>query len=123
MKQLILSLALLVTCWGCGGGNAAQSNTPSNTQTPATALSVTTTSLPAAVEGVAYSATLTAQGGTSPYSWKVASGQMPAGLTLSSAGVIGGIPSVSGDFNITVEVTDSAVSPATAKVRTSAKKR
>jgi len=126
VKPLILSLALLVTCCGCSGGfKSAQSTTqsPVDTQTPPTALSVSTTSLPNAVKEIEYSATLTAQGGTPPYAWKAVSGQLPAGLTLSSAGVLSGKPSSTGEFDITVQVTDSAASPATARASTHAKKR
>ena len=43
-------------------------------------------SLPAAMVGAAYSHTLQAAGGSSPYSWSIASGSLPSGLTLSSAG-------------------------------------
>ena len=56
------------------------------------ALSITTTSLPPAQVGVAYSATLTATGGVGPYTWAVSGGSLPAGLSLSAAGVISGTP-------------------------------
>ena len=42
-------------------------------------LTITTTALPAATAGVAYSATLAATGGTPPYTWSLASGTLPAG--------------------------------------------
>src|SRR5213079_39352 len=44
------------------------------------ALSITTASLPAGTVGVAYSQALAASGGTSPYTWTMASGTLPAGL-------------------------------------------
>lgn len=72
----------------------------------ATGLTVTTTSLPAATVGTAYSATLTASGGTGNYTWSLASGTLPAGLSLSSAGVISGTPTASGTSNFTVQVVD-----------------
>src|SRR5215469_11977339 len=53
-------------------------------------------SLPSAAVGTAYSHILQAAGGSSPYSWSIASGSLPAGLTLSSAGVISGTPTASG---------------------------
>jgi hypothetical protein len=74
-------------------------------------LSITTGSLAGGTVGVAYNAALTATGGTTPYSWSVASGTLPTGLTLSSAGVISGTPSQSGSFSFTARVTDSS-SPA-----------
>jgi subtilase family serine protease len=74
-------------------------------------LQVTTTTVPTDVDaGVAYTATtLTATGGTSPYTWAVNSGSLPAGLTLSNAGVISGTPIASavGMSTFTVKVTDS----------------
>jgi hypothetical protein len=60
-------------------------------------LSITTQSLPSAQVGAAYSVTLTATGGTPPYTWSVTAGTLPAGLSLNPAtGVISGTPSVSG---------------------------
>lgn len=54
---------------------------------------ILTTSLPDAQVGVAYSATLMAQGGTPPIVWSVISGAMPNGLSLNgSTGVISGTP-------------------------------
>ena len=50
--------------------------------------SVTTTSLPSAAVGVVYSATLAATGGTTPYTWSISSGSLPAwatGRTVFSA--------------------------------------
>ena len=43
---------------------------------------VTTISLPNATQNVAYSATLTASGGTTPYSWSITAGTLPTGLHL-----------------------------------------
>ncbi len=64
--------------------------------------------------GLAYSATLSAAGGTPPYTWIVNSGSLPTGLTLnSSTGAISGLPSISGSFKFTVQVTDSASGTAT----------
>jgi hypothetical protein len=68
--------------------------------------------LPSGGENSAYSATLAASGGTTPYTWSLSSGQLPAGLTLaSSSGLISGIPTESGTFSFTVVVKDSG-SPA-----------
>ncbi|KAA1417004.1 ExeM/NucH family extracellular endonuclease [Nocardioides humilatus] len=48
---------------------------------------------------------LEATGGTPPYSWATAS-TLPAGVSLSSAGVLSGIPGATGTFPITATVTD-----------------
>ncbi len=67
-------------------------------------LTITTTSLPKGKLAKAYSATLTAVGGTGSYTWSLASGKLPKGLTLSSAGVISGKPKVAATSKFTVEV-------------------
>jgi len=53
-------------------------------------LTIITSSLDDGVVNASYSETLTATGGTTPYSWSVISGSLPSGLSLtSSTGVIG----------------------------------
>ena len=81
----------------------------------AAALVITTTFLPAGTVGTVYTATtLAATGGTPPYTWSVAPGStLPGGLSLSSAGVVSGTPSVAGTFPVTLQVTDSAQVAAT----------
>ncbi len=75
----------------------------------APALLITTTSLPNGTVGTAYSQTLAASGGATPYSWSLAVGSLPPGLSLSSAtGTISGTPTTAGAVNFTVQVTDSA---------------
>ena len=75
---------------------------------PPAALVITTTTLPGAALGVAYSQTLQASGGVPSYTWSVTAGSLPAGLSLSSAGVISGTPTGPlGTSNFTVQVTDS----------------
>ncbi|MBU1615991.1 putative Ig domain-containing protein, partial [bacterium] len=68
---------------------------------------ITTASLPNGRVGVAYSQTVSATGGIIPYSWSVISGSLPAGLSLSLAGVISGTPATAGTSNFTVQVRDS----------------
>ena len=80
----------------------------------AQALTITTTALPVGNTTAAYNQTLAAAGGTAPYTWSISSGSLPAGLTLSSAGAITGTATAYGSFPITVGVTDSAATPATA---------
>ncbi len=66
---------------------------------------ITTSSLPGATVGESYSAALAATGGQAPYSWSLASGLLPAGLTLSQAGVISGKPTTDESRTFTVRVT------------------
>ncbi|MCI0351168.1 MAG: putative Ig domain-containing protein [Acidobacteriales bacterium] len=76
-------------------------------------LTITTASLAPAGFGAAYSQTLAASGGTGARTWTLASGSgpLPTGLSISSAGVISGTPTVAGTFSFVVQVTDSS-SPA-----------
>ena len=66
--------------------------------------------LPQATKSAAYQATLQTSGGTGPFTWKVSSGSLPSGLTLSSAGVISGTLNSSvaqGTYSFTIQATDS----------------
>ncbi|HWN99605.1 MAG TPA: Ig domain-containing protein, partial [Blastocatellia bacterium] len=56
---------------------------------------------------VDYSYQLLFTGGKAPYTWAVASGALPTGLTLNAAtGVISGKPTATGTFTFTVSLTD-----------------
>lgn len=59
-------------------------------------------------DGVAINQTLSANGGTSPYTFSITSGTLPAGLTLSSAGVLNGTPTYAGAYSFTVQAKDSS---------------
>ena len=86
--------------------DGVQTAQKSLTITISTALAITTASLPNGVQGTAYSQTLTATGGTGSNTWSLASGTLPAGLSLSAAGVISGTPTGTGLSTFTVQVTD-----------------
>jgi hypothetical protein len=85
------------------------------------AQSVTITSspnLPPASVSVSYPAiTLTATGGTAPYSWTVIPGgqvnNLPAGMSISLSGVLSGQPTATGQFSPTIRVMDSGGNIAT----------
>jgi len=64
-------------------------------------------SLPAGTVAVAYRQQLQVIGGIAPYRFTVSSGPLPDGLSLSSSGVLGGIPTRRGSFNFTVQVADT----------------
>ncbi|MDI6767700.1 MAG: putative Ig domain-containing protein [Bacteroidota bacterium] len=62
--------------------------------------------LPNGQVGITYSQSLTATGGSSPYTFMVSGGSLPNGLLLSSSGVISGIPLSGGNFNFSITATD-----------------
>lgn len=61
-----------------------------------------------ATVGMAYMQTATASGGTPPYTFSIASGGLPAGLTLSTTGSIAGTPTATGNDTAVVQVSDSS---------------
>ena len=68
--------------------------------------SISSSSLPSGEKTTWYTATLFGAAGTTPYTWTSAA--LPAGLTLTTAGVISGTPTVSGSFPVTYTLTDAA---------------
>src|SRR5262249_37227326 len=78
-----------------------------------TPLTITTGGLPEGTVGSAYSQTLVASGGQTPYTWSLVSGSLPAGLNLSAAGAISGTPSAAGTSSFTVAVGDASSQSAT----------
>lgn len=71
-------------------------------------LTLSPTTLPNGTVGAAYGQTITASGGTSPYTFSISAGSLPAGLGLTSGGLISGTPTAQGTFNVTIKATDSA---------------
>jgi large repetitive protein len=96
------------------GGNTY--NTASNSGCAATStvvhLAVGPTTLPAiTVYQTGYSQTMVATGGTSPYTYALTSGAFPAGLSISSAGIISGTVTAAGQngtYSVTFTATDHA---------------
>ncbi|MFN0098684.1 MAG: beta strand repeat-containing protein [Gemmatimonadaceae bacterium] len=69
------------------------------------AVAITTTSLPNGTRSSAYSQSLLATGGSGVYSWSVASGALPSGLTLANNGLLSGVPTSAGTSTFVVRVT------------------
>ncbi|MBU1616015.1 putative Ig domain-containing protein [bacterium] len=88
--------------------SSSQSDTQSLSITIKAPVKITTTSLPNGQLETAYSQTLTATGGTPPYTWSIISGSLPAGLSLNgSTGKISGTATTIGTSSFTVQVQDS----------------
>jgi hypothetical protein len=94
-------------------GNAfASRNTASLTVNAHVAIT-TSSPLPTGTVNVNYSQALTATGGSGTYTWAVAGGTLPAGLSLdTTTGVIGGLPTTKGLSHFEIKVTDSLHSSA-----------
>jgi hypothetical protein len=58
--------------------------------------------------GQDYSFIFEAIGGTPPYTWSVALGNLPDGITLTETGLLEGVPEVSGIFIFTIRLEDGA---------------
>ncbi len=63
--------------------------------------------LPAGTTGTSYSVNVKARHGTGPYMFAVTSGTLPPGVTLSSSGLLSGLPTTSGTYSFTVGATDA----------------
>jgi hypothetical protein len=92
-----------------GNSTCATLTVTVNTAGSATSTPVTfsTTSLPPGTVGQNYSYQLQAQGGLGSYTYFLPSGSLPAGLTLSTGGLISGTPTVATTSSFTLEVSDS----------------
>jgi len=74
--------------------------------------SVTNPGAQASTVGTAVSLQLSASNGTSPYTW-TATG-LPAGLSISSSGLISGTPTTAATYSVTATATDAAAKTASA---------
>ena len=72
------------------------------------AIAVSPASLSGGTAGVAYPSTpLTQTGAVGAVAWSVTAGALPAGMSLSPAGVLSGTPTVVGNFSFTATATDA----------------
>ena len=76
-------------------------------QVSSSGLGISTLTLPNGQLGQFYTTSLSASGGTSPYTWSVVSGTLPNGVTLSTNGVLSGLPTTGGGFEVLIQVTDA----------------
>jgi len=98
-----------ITATDAGGcsGSRPYTITIANPGCPAITLSPGT--LPPGVVGTPYSQSVTATGGTAPYTFTIISGALPTGLSLNPAtGLISGVPLQPGLFGFTIRATDSS---------------
>lgn len=116
LKLLIFVVAVLLS--GCGNVTRTPPSSTGNPSPQPAALSITTTSLASGTAGGAYSASVSATGGTTPYVFR-ANG-LPSGLALgSSSGSISGTPALNsvGTSAVSFSVTDSSQPAQTATTK------
>jgi hypothetical protein len=71
------------------------------------ALTLTPAALPGGTVAAAYSQTLTASGGTAPYTFSLSVGTLPNGLTLAANGTLSGTPAQAGTFTFTAQAREA----------------
>src|SRR5438105_7162104 len=103
---LLSASAICAMLAGCGSSGSTSANQFQSPQKPA--LAITTTSLPDGMASQPYTAHLQASGGSGSFTWKIGSGSLPAGLSLSSAGDLTGTPTTVATSSFSLEVDDTA---------------
>ncbi len=79
-------------------------------------LGFTTTTLLAIVVNMPYTATLTGVNGSSPYTFSIIGGSLPAGISFASSGAFSGTTAAVGSYPLSVRIEDSMGSTATGSV-------
>ena len=82
-----------------GGGGGGGGGSP---------VAITSSSMIDGISGQFYSAALAASGGTQPYRWTLVGGSLPPGLSISSVGLIEGVPIGVSSYSFAVQVFDSS---------------
>ncbi|HEY1070305.1 MAG TPA: putative Ig domain-containing protein [Thermomonas sp.] len=71
-----------------------------------------TTASGTAIQNVPFSQTLATSGGVAPYTYQLETGSFPAGISVSSAGVVSGTTTAApGNYPVTIRVTDASTGP------------
>ena len=78
---------------------------PVKEDAPAVPVTIATSDLPDATAGIRYTQALSVSSGRPPFTWALAGGSLPPGLSLSSGGLISGLPTLAGEFTFTVRAT------------------
>jgi len=98
---------------GSAGASASDPTAISGSGPPPTLIGGT---LPDGLAGSSYSTSLTSKvsGGTAPYTWTQAGGNLPGGVSVTAAGLVSGVPASAGTFSFTARVSDAYGQSATA---------
>ena len=100
--MVAVGLIFLVSCVGSPGARPiAEPSSPNPLQ-------ITAGALPVGALHADYESHVSVTGGVPPYSWILADGELPPGLSLSpSTGAIGGQPSQAGSFSFKAQIDDA----------------
>ncbi len=121
--MLIVVLVSILLLSGCSGSSIPSNtsiagNTGTSPASGSSAALTVSTSVPAATVGTSYNTTVTVTGGSAPYRFSMASGELPPGVGLgASSGNISGTPTTSGNFGFALSVSDSKGTMWTAPLR------
>src|SRR5258708_30804506 len=111
--MLIVVLVSILLLSGCSvssipSNTSIAGNTGTSPASGSSAALTVSTSVPAATVGTSYNTTVTVTGGSAPYRFSMASGELPPGVGLgASSGNISGTPTTSGNFGFALSVSDS----------------
>lgn len=100
------NFTISVTVTDANGASATSNLSVQVAPPPPPKLQITTTQLANGQVGVAYIGPIAATGGTGNYTFSLTGGSLPAGLSMTSGGVIRGTPTTAGTSNFTVQVAD-----------------
>ena len=107
--RLSVAFAVLFTIAACGGGNGGSGFFPDGGGGAGNPVTITTTALANAIDGIVYTELVVADGGEEPYSWTVVD-DGGTGFSINNEGILSGIAPQSGDYGLTLQVADSASS-------------
>jgi trimeric autotransporter adhesin len=103
-----------VTALTALGGATSEASTPVAPVVPSTAPTFTPETPPTTgTVGTAYSSYTFTASGTTPIAFTKATGDLPPGLTLSTGGVLSGIPTTAGSYTFTVQAANGTTPNAT----------
>ena len=111
--RLAALCTLLFVFTACGGGGGDSGFLPPDDPDVTIDLAITTTALPNAVDGIAYTAVIEGVGGEKPYIWSVTNGG-GTGFGINNEGILSGIAPRSGDYGLSLRLTDNANTQTTA---------
>ena len=100
-----------VTAKGCGGfASSASYKIVVQSSTTSGTLAIQTTTIPNGTVNTAYSASIRASGGCTPYNWAIASGSLPAGITAKASSTttalnLSGTPTTAKSYPFSISVT------------------